>query len=374
MSGYLFCIAPYHGHANPILHIVRELTRRGERVTVYTGEGFREAVDAAGAQFRPIPQSDAPGDMLEREAGIIEAILEPARADQPDCVVYDAMTMWGKLLAGILGAPAARVHVQFPVTEQYHPFDTFAPMVPVKEHFEEFDRDFKKLCDRFGLPAMTYHELLYHAEPLNIVPFPEPFVAGREHLDERFHFVGPLFDAPEPASASSEQIVYVSLGTINTNMAAFYDLCIGALGDRDRELVISTGDQVDYSAFGPIPQNVSLRRRVSQLQVLQRTAVFINHAGLNSVMEAFWYGIPMVLLPLTPEQGAVAARMVELRLGAVLDLRMATRHVLRELIAHVENDPDIRAGVNAMRASIKASGGSGQAADLLMDYAGVKTG
>jgi MGT family glycosyltransferase len=373
MSGYLFCIAPYHGHANPILHIVRELTRRGERVAVYTGGAFRQAVEAAGAQFRPIPESDSPGDMLERELGIVQAILEPARADQPACVVYDAMTMWGKLLAGVIGAPAARVHVQFPVTEQYHPFDTFAPMVPVKEHFEEFDRDFKGICDRLGLPAMTYHELLYHAEPLNIVPFPEPFVAGREHLDERFHFVGPLFDAPE-APSSSEKVVYVSLGTINTNMAAFYDLCIGALGDTDREVVISTGDQVDYSAFGPIPANVSLHRRVPQLEVLQRTAVFVNHAGLNSVMEAFWYGIPMVVLPLTPEQAAVAARMVQLRLGAVLDLRMATRHVLRELIAHVEGDPEIRAEVEAMRKAIHACGGSRQAADLLVDYVRGRSG
>lgn len=374
MSCFLVCAQPFFGHVNPMLQIVKELTARGHRVVFYSEEPSGEAHMAAGAEFRSVAQAPVADGAFKavRELEVLHQVLPMAREDRPDCVVYDSMSLWGMVLAKALDVPAARVNMHFPITERYHPFDPFGPVVPVKENFAEFEQDMQTAHDLYGVPAMTYHETMFHAEPLNIVPIPEPFVAGREYLDERFHFVGPLFDAPPQEKADGERVIYVSLGSLNNNMPAFYDLCIGALGDdeSDREVLISTGQKTDHALFGPIPANVTLQRSVPQLEVLQRTDVFVNHAGLNSVMESLYFGVPMVVVPLTLEQRAIAARIAELRLGAVLDVRSATRHILREMVASVESDPETRAAVDAMRkVMLDDLGGRSLAADLLVDYA-----
>ena len=45
-----FCI-PAHGHTNPTLNVVRELTARGHRVVYYSYDDFREKLEDAGAEF-----------------------------------------------------------------------------------------------------------------------------------------------------------------------------------------------------------------------------------------------------------------------------------------------------------------------------------
>ena len=52
MNIAFFCI-PAHGHTNPTLAVVRELTARGHIVRYYTTEAFRAKVEAAGAVFVP---------------------------------------------------------------------------------------------------------------------------------------------------------------------------------------------------------------------------------------------------------------------------------------------------------------------------------
>ena len=52
MNTAFFCI-PAHGHTNPTLAVVRELTARGHAVRYYTTVAFRAKVEAAGAVFVP---------------------------------------------------------------------------------------------------------------------------------------------------------------------------------------------------------------------------------------------------------------------------------------------------------------------------------
>ena len=52
MAKAFFLNIPAHGHMNPTLPLVRELVNRGETIIYYSGEEFRERVEAAGATFR----------------------------------------------------------------------------------------------------------------------------------------------------------------------------------------------------------------------------------------------------------------------------------------------------------------------------------
>ena len=379
MSRFLFSVPPFYGHVNPALNVVKGLIGQGQDVTFYTGSQYRDAVEAAGATFRavPEPRDIRGGDFLQEPAldmvfQILQATVDQARDDRPDCVIYDPMNLPGLVLARILGAPAARLHVQLPINEEHHPYDTFAPAFPVRERFDSFDRDMEKLCEHYGAPAITYREAVFHAEPLNIVPFPRAFVPMADCFDEHFHFVGPLCDIPSENGndrfAPDEPLLYVSLGTVHANLTGFYDMCITAFGNQPRRVIISTGEDVDYSLFGPIPEQVSLHDRVPQVDVLRQASVFINHAGLNSIMEALYFGVPMVVVPIILEERTVAERMEELHLGMVVDLQNATSHVLRDAVARLEADQEIRDAAAQMQKLIHESRGHREAVDLLLEY------
>jgi len=54
MARGVFFNIPFHGHINPTLPMIEELTRRGDHVTYYASEAFRPAIEQAGATFRGI--------------------------------------------------------------------------------------------------------------------------------------------------------------------------------------------------------------------------------------------------------------------------------------------------------------------------------
>ena len=67
-----------HGHTNPTLPVVRELTCRGHQVRYYSFAPFREKIQAAGAQFVPCDSylPPAPPDLERRVGRDFAALVE----------------------------------------------------------------------------------------------------------------------------------------------------------------------------------------------------------------------------------------------------------------------------------------------------------
>ena len=51
MSKIAFFCIPAHGHTNPTLGVVRELTRRGHEVVYYSYRPFQKQIEATGARL-----------------------------------------------------------------------------------------------------------------------------------------------------------------------------------------------------------------------------------------------------------------------------------------------------------------------------------
>jgi UDP:flavonoid glycosyltransferase YjiC (YdhE family) len=49
----LFFSLPLHGHTNPTLPLVRELTERGDQIVYYSTPAFAAKIEQAGASYRP---------------------------------------------------------------------------------------------------------------------------------------------------------------------------------------------------------------------------------------------------------------------------------------------------------------------------------
>ena len=117
-----FCI-PAHGHTNPTLEVVREMTTHGHEVYYFSFEMFREKIEAAGAVLIPCDGYDfemedkenadrvgkdkvfATELLVSSTLALDEMTTKKLREIRPDVVVSDSVASWGKLAAMKYGCP-----------------------------------------------------------------------------------------------------------------------------------------------------------------------------------------------------------------------------------------------------------------------------
>lgn len=128
---------------------------------------------------------------------------------------------------------------------------------------------------------------------------------------------------------------------------------------------MAVGERVDLAALGTAPDNFEVHRVVSQIDVLAHAKVLLSHAGVGGLMEALREGIPLVVVPHTPEQEFNARRVVELGLGEYLPTVSPSPAELRQAVERVATDSRMAARVAAMRQEIAAAGGTCLAADII---------
>ena len=132
-------------------------------------------------------------------------------------------------------------------------------------------------------------------------------------------------------------------------------------------MVLSVGTRTDPSSLVRIPDNFLVRPHVPQLEVLKHTGVFVTHGGMNSVMEAIYYGVPMVVVPQQPEQ-AMTARVAELGLGVALEPEQATAGALRDAVTTISGDAGYRNRLAHTQQAARDGDGYLRAADAIQRF------
>ncbi len=394
MTTYVFFNFPAHGHVNPTLAIVQGLIARGEKVVYYLPERFRQTIEATGAIFRatsadPFSQAQerslvvdpTDGDkrlamlptlLIQKSAQVVPMLLESVRAEQADCLVYDGMFLWAKLVAQILHIPAIALRPTYVANQQSNAF------VPQRLSFPPdkvalLNDTLAQLCNTYDLPLLNVYSAFKSTELLNIVFLPRAFQPAGDTFDEHFLFVGPSLQSRRYQRGDfpldrldGQACLYISLGTVFNNQPDFYRLCIAAFGDTEWQVVLAKGLYTDLAAFSVIPQNFIVAPHVPQLEVLSRARVFISHGGMNSVMESLSYGVPLVVIPQIIEEEVTARRVQELGLGIALNRADVTTEALQEAVVYATHDPVIHTQVQAMQQHIHDAGGYRRATDAIM--------
>jgi MGT family glycosyltransferase len=388
MARILFLNIPAQGHVNPTLAVVGELVSRGEQVYYALPERWREAVRSVGGTFISLPEGlqlnvssrqahishDArisllPYAMADQAARVVPTLVSLVGELAPDCLVFSELDLWGRLVARLT-----------PVrTVAFRTFHGPAQRVPVApshtgsllEFTQQAERTFAEFTTNHGIGSLAQ----IRAEVINptIVFVTESFQIERREFDDRYVFVGPSLRPAEPlppelALRESERVL-ISLGTLRNDEPAFYRQCIAAFSGIDVQVFLSIGSTVTPMALGAIPDNVLVRPHLPQTSLLGQVGLFITHAGLNSVMESLYYGVPMLLLPGTSEQRLSAERAQELNLGIRAKLAEISVDDLRGLSRQILEDASIHRAVKAMQNNIHASGGYAKAADVILNVA-----
>ena len=330
MSRYLFVPFPAHGHINPMLPVLAELTARGEAVRVAVTTRFVEVVRRLGVEVVELPVDfevyvpdrsfllDGPrrlGARLRRltaRRAAADALREELVSRPADLAVVDHMASW-----------ANRVTAEFAV-----------PRVPFSTTFTR----------RRGPTAVV-----------NAVP---------ELQAAPGHVVGPLLRAYDTVECEvpwdrirKTRTLLVSAGTVFARQPEFFRWIAEAFMRSDWTVVIASGS----ADLGPLPPNVVVRPQVPQLAVLAHADAFVTHAGMNSVLESLSAGVPMLLAPRSREQRATSRRLARLGVGVELNLTD-----VREQVERISGDLVVRQALAGFR-GLSDAGHAAVVADFLQE-------
>ncbi len=379
-----FCI-PAHGHTNPTLGVVKELVHRGHEVWYYSYKPFREKIEASGARFIPCDDFDAQLQLTKEESARLgsdlalstrvlvdttlsldDMVCREMEALGPDCIVGDSMAVWGKAVAKKLGIPFVSSTTTFAFNQHSAKVmkQSFRELIFMLLAMPKIQKDLKRLQAK-GYPVKNILEIISNDDATDTIVYTSAeFQPCSETFSDKYAFVGPSIRPVEATvEKRREKLIYISMGTVNNDMLPLYRNCITALRDTDYQVILSVGSQVDLSAFGTLPENVEIYPSVDQIAVLEKTDVFLTHCGMNSVSEALYYGIPLVMLPKTKEQEGVAERVLQLEAG--IRLKGTSPEMIRQAVDTLLRDPAYRKNAEVIAKSFRSCGGAKAAADKI---------
>lgn len=371
-----------HGHINPTLQVVRELVSRGAGVHYFSTATFRDPLLAAGAVFEPYDslfekhsmQRTAGGfdlgdlslRLAEECAHVLPQLVPRLKWLAPDLVVYDALCHGGRLAARALSLRSARICPVLPSNKQWSVQRALGLPPPLSEPSQRGRalHAVRPALDAFGLSALPPSELFDFDAPCNVILLAKVFHPAAGSFDDSYHFVGPSI-REAPAAAWANNGIFISLGTVFNDCPEFYETCFEAFGGTPHSVTLAS-----TLSFSRVPENFRVRPSVPQLTVLAGARAFVTHGGINSLMEAAHYGVPVVVVPQMPEQRVNAMRAEALGIGVKLEPNEVSPRRLRQAVETVTVDPSYRLRSLKLGEAGRAAGGARAAADVLMAFLG----
>ena len=398
------------GHLNPMTTLARQLQARNHEVVFLYSSG------AGGLPFVPGPEKDHINEnrpeaskkqgedalhfslraVLAQTEMILKSLPAIVQANGIDALIIDTVQFYAELGAIQLGMPY--VHVS---TGVHHDYSGYTPLYLYGWPHETTPAALAR--NREGVAKWTnllrsvnggvkahagstglkidWNDLDSTVSPLAfITQVPRAFDFESSHWASNFHHTGPFHDGKGREKVdfpwerlTGEPLIYASMGTIlNGQVDVFRTIVAAVAKNKNLQLVLSIGDQVDPKQIGPVPNNANIAKRVPQLELLKQTTVCITHAGLNTVLESLAQGVPQLAIPVTYDQPGVAAMIAHQKTGVVTSLtRLAADH-LAFLLEEVLTNPTYRENARGLQKAITEANGLSVAADVIEESLGAR--
>ena len=394
MARVLFINPGSEGHINPTIGVVQELISRGEEVVYFTIEAFRKRIEETGATVRTLDDqkfikafiSGGRNYLLERINGllltadiVVPSVLEQIEGEHFDYIIHDSMFGCGHLLAQILKLPAISSCTTFGQTKETFEkmLEQLSKNIPADEGKEinlEYQRLTAMVEEKYDVKIFSPFEVFCNPAPLTIIYTAKMFQPDRKEFDQAYKFVGPSISARRTqenfdlSAIKGKSLIYISLGTVSNQAIDFYKLCIKAFGNTEHTVVMSIGENNQIADLGEIPANFIVKNYLPQTDVLKYTKLFITHGGMNSTQEGLYFGVPLIVIPMSADQPVIAGQVASIGAGIKLHMHTLTEQKLREAADYVLNQPAFHKAVANIRESLQKSGGYHKAVDEIFEF------
>jgi zeaxanthin glucosyltransferase len=409
LTHFAFLTPPYAGHLNPMLALARGLMDRGHAVTFVAQADVGPKIADPDIGFCPVgARTHPPGRLARMTArlgattglfGIGGVIRDMARTTEMLCdevpdalrrihagaVVADQTEPAGGLVARHVGLPLVSVANALLIDRE--------PAVPPAFIGWGFDdtpwgvqrnlggyrvadwmmRPMSEVIGRraraWGLEGIeTVEDCL--SDRLQVSQSVEGFDFPRRAAPTGLRHCGPFrrTESRDWQGEGERRNVFCSLGTLQGARLPVFRCVAEACHGLGLALTIAHGGRLDATEAASLPGAPRVESFVPQRAVLRTVAAVVTHGGLNTVLDALAAGVPLVVVPLAFEQGAIAARVTRSGTGIVVPRRRFTTQSVAAALRRVLEEPVYRARAEALRDEIDAAGGAARAVDLI-EYA-----
>ncbi|WP_028063951.1 glycosyltransferase [Solirubrobacter soli] len=421
MARFLFATMPAAGHVTPGLPIVRALVDRGHDVHWYTGETYRDAIEAAGATHRPIRSAydfgglgidDAfpeltglTGLTMVRQAmqrvfidnGVgmlrdLQAIIEDFPADVAVSEALFVATRWLHELGGppwaTLGETMLGTYSRD--TAPFGPglFPLRGPLgrarnltlnaIHRRVVFGPVTARYEQARGEVGLAPLGQSFLDTLMSPFLYLQGTVPsFEYPRGDLPPHVHFIGPLLPPPAeafvppewwPELESGRRVVLVTQGTVANDPRLLIAPTLRALADEPVLVIATTGAPVQAALGalgGTLPPNARLEPFVPYAELLPHVSVLVTNGGYGGLQQALAHGVPIVVAGATEDKPETAARVAWSGAGVRIKTQSPAPERVRDAVTHVLAEPSFRGRAAAISAEMAAYDAPATAARLL---------
>jgi zeaxanthin glucosyltransferase len=404
----MFCL-PWIGHLNPFSTLARELLDRGHEITFFQVADLAEQVRNRGFQLEAFGARDFPPgtfaervqklsrleglpairaslDILTSQAAALFAEARPLiERAKLDLWVVDQLDYAASTLAACMQAPfvSAIVALMRQWEDGVPGFSgelyTDDPVVLERDRrFEEAIlatskpyRDYVGAYrEKAGMGPFSFDRLW--SDLAQITQQPAEFEFPRRNLPACFHFTGPFArrsgrpPTPFPWDRlSGKPLIYASFGTMQNRNRHLYDAVAKVTANLDAQVVLSLGGAETVELPKELPENLLVAPFAPQLEILERAALMINQAGMNSTLESLAAGVPMVAVPIAHDHHGISARIEWTGTGVRIPASECEPARLRNAIETVLGEASFRESARRFQRIIAEGNGLNRAADII---------
>ena len=324
----VFYTTPAHGHINPALPIISSFIDKGYEVVAYSTEEFKNIIENSGAVFKSYENGDITFDtsvgselvpltnlILKFSLYALPTLIREAKEISPVLIMHDTLAFWGRAVAENTDIPAFSVNTIQTVygmnTNTFRMYSRNFALHTAGQVFQlgttaKYRNSLKKL---YHIKNTDMLSVLMNREGLNVFTFPRCMHPDGDTLGKDCFFLGAtsrLRSGAKGDTLESDNLIYVSLGTVFNKSTAFYKKLIKEFEGTHYRLLVSCGGNYEKLSKMHFPHNIVLTRFANQTVVLSRAKLFITAGGMNSICEAAAAGVPCLIVPQQGEQAANA--------------------------------------------------------------------
>jgi zeaxanthin glucosyltransferase len=403
------------GHLNPMLVLARELWRRGHSIVFWQVADMKPRIENEGFEFECVGALEYPvgasKEYLEKLGELkgtsVIRFWHAEHEKMSEVICRDISISIGKSCVDMMLVDQVEPAGQAVAEHTNTPFLTVcnalllnreSAVPPVFSSFvyrdskisrlrnailykvgdqavKKYSNSLARIRESWGLRKLSDSELLFATSPLaHISQQPEAFDFPRRNLPARFHYCGPFREEDKEEygfpfdKLNGKPIVYASLGTLQNRKQQIFEMIAETCNHFDVQLVIAHGGGVDAATLRRLSGTALVVAYAPQCQVIARAALVITHAGLNTVLDALSYGVPMVAIPIAFEQPAIAARIRWAGVGEMIPASKLNGKRLRNLIRRVLNGESYTISARKMRDAIAREDGASAAANVIESF------
>lgn len=289
---------------------------------------------------------------------MFDDLVEFARWWEPDLVVWDAWTYAGPVAATAVGA----AHLRALCT-----FDVYGRM---RKHFlRELTRQRPQarrdsLAEWLGERARTHgceftEDMVNGQLTLDQMPDSFQLDIGLPRLSMRYvPYNGPSVLPDWLRTAPSAPRVLITFGVSARTLPEMQTVSVGrmremvkSLGDLDIELVVTLPADA-REELGDVPDNTRVVEFVPLHAVLPSCSAVVHHGGAGTFSSSLLYGIPQLLISMTPDVTLKDAHLRKSGAGLSLAPGWATGANVRDALLRLLTEPSFRTGADRLRQEV----------------------